>query len=110
MAGAPAHAQTERRGHLLGHGRLVDHAAIVELEPLTAALVDRVVARNRIRMLAAEPLEAEAVADLLVGHRRKDQIAARAKALARERGDRHRARGHLALHVERTAPPDLTIP
>ena len=60
-------------------------------------------------MLLAEPREAEAVADLLVGRRDEEQVAGRAEALARERRDRDRARRDLALHVERAAPPDLAV-
>ena len=95
VARAAAHAQPERRGHLLRHRRLVDRPAVLELDPLAAALVDREVAANGVGMLLAQPLEAEAVADLLVGGRREDQVAARPEALARERRDRDGVRRDL---------------
>src|SRR6202043_4146249 len=80
-----------------------------ELEAVTTACVDGVVAANRVRVRLAEPGEAEAVAHLLVGGGREDQIAGGLKALARERRDRDRARGDLAFHVERAATPDLVV-
>jgi len=61
-------------------------------------------------MLLTQPLEAEAVADLLVGGRREDQVAARPEPLTRERGDGDGVRRDLALHVERAAPPNLAVP
>ena len=60
-------------------------------------------------MLRAEPGEPEVLADLLICGRREDQVARRLEALARERGDRDRVRGDLALHVERAAAPDLAV-
>src|SRR5207248_835225 len=65
------------------------------------------VAANGVGMLAAKPGEAEVVADFLVGRRREDQIAARPESVACERGDRHCARSHLPLHVQRAPTPDL---
>ena len=63
-------------------------------------------------MRLAQPLEAEhlALAHLLVGGRREDQVAGRLEPLARERRDRDRVRRHLALHVERAAAPDAAVP
>ena len=105
---APVHAHVERRRHLLGgRAEVVDAAA--EVEPVAGALVDRVVAAHGVGVLLAEPLQAEAVADLLVGGRREDQVAGRPEALAGERGDRDGVRRHLALHVERAAPPDFPV-
>ena len=45
--------------------------AAAELEPVARALVDRVVAADGVGVLLAEPLQAEPVADLLVGGRRR---------------------------------------
>ena len=60
-------------------------------------------------MLAHEPVEPEAVADLLVGRGDEDEVAVVTPALARERGERDGARGDLALHVERAAAPDEAV-
>ncbi len=60
-------------------------------------------------MLLDEPLEPEARPDLLVGCRDEDQVAFRLEPVACKRGDRDRARGHLPLHVERAATPDLAV-
>ncbi len=107
VAGAAVHEDPEGRGLLLGGRAEVDDAA--ELEPVAGALVDRVVGADGVGVRLAEPGEAEAVADLLVGGGGEDQVAGRLEALAGERGDRDRVRGHLPLHVERAAPPDLAV-
>ena len=60
-------------------------------------------------MLTAQPGEPEVDADLLVGGRDEDHVALRLEALAREGRHRDSARGHLALHVERAATPDLAV-
>ena len=103
------HPDVERRRHLLG-GRadVVDPAA--EVEPVACALVDRVVAAHSIGMRLAQPLEPEAVTHLLVGRRSEDHVAGRLEALTDERGDRHRIRRDLPLHVERPSPPDARPP
>ena len=72
---AAVHAQHERRAHLLG-GRAEVERAPGDLDPVAAALVDRVVGAARVGMLAHEPFEAEAVADLLVGRGDEDEVAA----------------------------------
>ena len=74
---AAAHAQQERRAHLLG-GRAEVEGAAGDLDAVAAALVDRVVGAARVRMLADEPVEPEAVADLLVGRGDEDEVAAAA--------------------------------
>ena len=58
-------------------------------------------------MLPAEPLQAERLADLLVRRRDEDEVARRPEALASQRRERDGARGHLVLHVEGAAAPDL---
>src|SRR5581483_4226889 len=103
-----AHVDAERSGHLLRRSADVV-AAARELDALAGSFVDREVAADGVGMLAAEPREAEVVADLLVGGRSEDQVAGRLEALTRERGDRDRARRDLALHVERAAAPDLVV-
>ena len=105
---AAVNAQHERRAHLLrGRGEverpLADHHAVA------GALVERVLGANRLGMLLAEPGEPEVDADLLVGGRDEDQVAAGLESLPGERGHRHRARRDLALHVERAAAPDLAV-
>ena len=103
---AAVHAHVERRRQLLGGGAdVVD--AVAEVEPVAGALVDGVVAAHRIRVLLAQPLQAEAVADLLVGGRGEDQVAGGPEALAGERGDRDGVRRDLALHVQGAPAPDL---
>ena len=47
--------------------------------------------------------------DLLVGDDDQNEVTGGDEALALERGEGDRRRGHLPLHVERTAPPDLTV-
>ncbi len=108
MAAAPVHPQPERRARLLGGGAEVEDAP-VDLDPVALALVDGVLAADGLGMGLAQPLEAEAVAHLLVRRRHEDQVARGAEALACERGDRHCARRHLPLHVEGAAPPDLPV-
>ena len=56
-----------------------------------------------------EPAQPEPGADLLVRDDEEDEIARRNEILARERGERDRARCDLVLHVERAAAPDLTV-
>jgi hypothetical protein len=60
-------------------------------------------------MLPAEPGEAVVLAHLLVRARGKDDVSRRLEAFAGQRGQRHGARGHLALHVERPAAPDVSV-
>ena len=60
-------------------------------------------------MFANEPLETEAVTDLLVRGGGEDEVAGGPKALATERREGDRARSHLALHVERAATPHLAV-
>src|ERR671923_319694 len=106
---APAvDAEAVWRAHLLGRRARVEDAPAEE-EPVAAALVHAVLGANGLRMCLAEPLEAEARADLLVGAGGEDQVAARLKALPRQRGERDRARNDLSLHVERAASPDLPV-
>jgi hypothetical protein len=106
--GAPVHAQLERRAHFLRARAEVERPA-QELDPLARALVERVVGAHGVRVLRAEPRQAEALAHLLVGDRREDEIAGRLEPLARERRQRDRAGRDLALHVERAAAPDLVV-
>src|SRR5689334_12257388 len=70
-------------------------------------LVQGEVGANRVGVVLAQPLQPEAVPDLLVGAGREDEVARGLEALPRERGERHRLRGDLPLHVERAAAPDL---
>ena len=56
-----------------------------------------------------EPAEPVARAHLLVGDDDEHEIARGHEALARERGERDRARRDLVLHVERAATPDLAV-
>ena len=56
-----------------------------------------------------EPLQPEAVADLLVGCRDEDEIAGAAPSFARERGERHCVRSDLPLHVEGAAAPYFAV-
>src|SRR5215210_656622 len=60
-------------------------------------------------MRLTEPLEPEPGSDLLVGAGGEDEVSAGLESLLRERRDRHRARDHLALHVEGATAPDLTF-
>ena len=90
------HPDRERRRQLLR--RRDDPVALVaDLETVAPALVDGVVAANRVRVLRAEPGEPEAVPDLLVGGRREDQVAGRLEALADERGEGNCVRSDVAL-------------
>ena len=105
---AAAHAEQERRAHLL-RGRAEVERPPAEHDPVAAALVDRVVGAHRVRVLADEPREPEVLADLLVGRGDEDEVAVRPEPLPRQARDRDRARRDLALHVERPAPPDLAV-
>jgi hypothetical protein len=108
VAAAAAHAQTERRAHLLRHRAEVVRVA-AQLDPVAGALVDQVVAAHCVAVLLAQPRRAEPGADLFVGGRAEDQVAGRLEALARERRDRHRLGRDLPLHVECAAPPHLAV-
>src|SRR5947207_1196507 len=99
MAAPPVDAEEKRRARLL-RGRAEVDGLAAELDPLARALVDRVVGAQGVGMRLAEPGKAEVVAHLLVGGGGEDQVARRLEAVPRERGDRDRARGDLALHVE----------
>ena len=55
VAAAAVHGDPDRRAHLL-RGRAEVERAAAELDPLAAALVDRVVDADGVRMLLAEPL------------------------------------------------------
>ena len=106
----PVHPHGERRGHLLC-GRAQVDGRLSDEETLPRALVDRVVAPNRIRMLATEPHEPVAVvaADLLVGGGDEQQVTRGLEPLAHERRERDGSGGDLVLHVERAASPDLAV-
>ena len=106
MAAAPPDPQLERGAHLLRRRTEVEHLA-AELDAVAGALVDGEVRADCVRVLLDEPLQAEAVADLLVGGGDEDQVARAAPPCAGERRERDRGRGDLALHVERPTPPDL---
>ena len=56
-----------------------------------------------------EPLEPVAGTDLLVGGGDEDEVAGAAPAFACERRQRDRRRRDFALHVERSASPDLAV-
>ena len=113
VAASSADPHRERGGPLLGRRAQVDRRA-AEHETISAALVDRVVTANCVRVRLDEPAEAVAVvpadaAHLLVRHRDEEEVAARSETLALQRGERDRGGGDLALHVERTAPPHLPV-
>ena len=105
---ASVHAEDERRAHLLGGRAEVQHLA-AELDAVAGAFVDREVGTHRVGVRFDEPLQPEAVADLLVGGRDEDQVARAPPALARERRERDRRRGDLTFHVERAAAPHLAV-
>ena len=108
MAGAAVDTEPKRRAHLL-RGRAKVEDAPTQLDALAPALVDRIVGADRVRVLLAEPRQAEPLADLLVGGRDEDQVSRGLEPLAREGRDRDRARSNLALHIERPAAPDLAV-
>ena len=105
---AAVDAQAEGSAHLLGRREEVDGLP-TEHHPLAAALVERVVASHRVGMRLHEPLEAEAVTDLLVGRGGKDHVAGRAEPLPRQRCECDRRGRHMALHVERAPAPDDVV-
>ena len=108
MAAPPVNAHLEGRRHLLGGRAQIDRRA-AEHEPLAASLVDRVVTARRIRVSLDEPAEPVVRTDLLVCDDEKDEIAGGDESLPRKRRERNGTRRDLVLHVERTAPPDLTV-
>ena len=83
VAAAAVDAQTERRTHLL-RGRTRVERLSAEFDPVPGALVDAVVRAHGVGMRLAQPLGAEAGADLLVGCRGEDQVARRLESLARQ--------------------------
>jgi len=108
VAAPAANDELERGGHLLGCRAEVERPS-AELEAVARALVDGILGPHRIRMLLDEPLEPEARPHFFVGCGDEDQVALRLEAVARQRGDRDRARCHLPFHVERAATPDLAV-
>jgi hypothetical protein len=60
-------------------------------------------------MRVAEPRQAEVLADLLIRTRDEQHVPRRLEPFAGERGERHGARGHLALHVERATAPHMPV-
>ena len=108
MAAAAADVDAERGAHLLADPAEVEDVA-AEDAPLAASLVEREVGAHELGMLLHEPREAVVLVHLLVGGQRQDQVAGGAESLPPERRERDGARRHLALHVERAAPPDLAV-
>ena len=104
VAAPAAHAQDERRAHLLGGRAEVEHLP-AELDPVAGALVEREVCANRVGVRVDEPLQPEAVADLLVGGRDEDQVARASPALARQRRERDGRRCDLALSCRARRAP-----
>src|SRR5439155_22120628 len=96
------------RAHLL-RDRAQPDVASPHLDALAAAFVEREVRTHGVGMLLAEPRQPDAGADLLVGRRDEDHVACGTEAVARERRERDRGRGDLALHVERAASPYLAV-
>src|SRR5262249_10518457 len=80
-----------------------------ELEPLSRALVQRVVGAHCFGMALAEPLEPVPGSDLFVGAGREDEVARGLEPLARQRGERDCLRRDLPFHVERAAAAELTV-
>src|SRR4029077_1787743 len=62
-----------------------------------------------VRVLAAQPDESVAVADLLVGRCDEEEVTRRSEPLSRERREGDGVRRDLALHVERTTTPHLAV-
>src|SRR5262249_61653230 len=79
------------------------------LAAIARALVPGEVGAPGAGMRLAEPLQTEAVTDLLVGGGDEDQVAGAAPPLTRELGHRDGGSRDLALHVERAASPHETV-
>src|SRR4029079_9275406 len=62
-----------------------------------------------VGMVGAEPGESEVLADLLVGRGDEDDVACGDESLPGQGGDGDRRGGHMALHVESAASPDLAV-
>ena len=95
VAAATAHVHAKRGAHLLADAAEVEDLA-AEHAPLAAALVERVVAADEVRVLPREPGEPEVEVDLLVGGEREHDVASRPEALrapARRRRPPLRRRG-----------------
>ncbi len=84
-------------------------AAVGELEPLAAALVDAHV-RPDVGTGTQQPVHPDLRhAVLLVGDGQEPQVPARPPARADQLLEGDRARGHLALHVQRAAAPQVAV-
>src|SRR6185312_852346 len=108
MPATAVNVQDEGRAHLLGgaaqiSGPPVDH------EPVAAALVHAVVGSDGVGMVGAKPGEPEVLADLLVGRGNEDDVARGDESLPGQGGDGDGRGGHMALHVESAASPDLAV-
>src|SRR6185295_13868929 len=108
MPATAVNVQDEGRAHLLGgaaqiSGPPVDH------EPVAAALVHAVVGSDGVGMVGAKPGEPEVLADLLVGRGNEDDVARGDESLPGQGGDGDGGGGHVALHVESAASPDLAV-
>ena len=108
MTAAAAHAQSERCAELLG-GRAEPPRTPIELDAVAGTFVDAEVGADCFGMRLAEPLRAEACADLLVGRGGEDQLAGRLESLSRQRRNRDCLRRDLSLHVERASTPHLAV-
>ena len=105
---AAVHRDLEGRAHLLADIDVVHHPAGV-LDPLAAALVEHVVGAHQLGPSLDQPRRPDADADLLVGDGAQHQVAVPLPALAGQGGEGDRLGGHLALHVERAAAPDVLV-
>ena len=84
-------------------------AAVGELEPLAAALVDAHVGPD-VGAGLEEPVHPDlGHAVLLVGDGEEPQVPPRPPARADQLLEGDRSRGHLALHVERAAAPQVAV-
>ncbi len=109
VARAAVGGQREAEDALLGDADRVDAPAAV-LERRARALVDDQVGAHLVGMLGAEPLRSVGRARLLVGGDHELQLASlRPPTRLGERARRRHLRSNLALHVERSAPPDATV-
>ena len=80
-----------------------------EITAAETALVQNVFGLELVVVIVAHPRRAEAATHLLVGNGHQDDVAVERDLLALEHDERVELRHARALHVERTAPPDLAV-
>ncbi|CAB4940281.1 unannotated protein [freshwater metagenome] len=109
VAGLAVRIDPDGAGALLAHGHLDDQPTVAQGEREAATLVEGEVGGD-VRPLVDQPVHADlGRAVLLVGDDEQEQVAAATPARASQGGERRGPCGHLVLHVDRAASPQVAV-